>query len=114
MSMLSAQINELRKLADKLQEHGTFTGFGGTTNTDPLMLEAATAMRDAANSISTMHGDYERGVEQASAIYKEVIREYVAENARLRELIRDIVRATHPADRAMLIANAAEFMAEAE
>ena len=31
--------------------------------------------------------DYERGVEQASAVYKEVIREYVAENAKLRELI---------------------------
>ena len=31
--------------------------------------------------------DYERGVEQASAIYKEVIREYVAENAKLRELV---------------------------
>lgn len=29
--------------------------------------------------------DYECGVEQASAIYKEVIREYVAENAKLRE-----------------------------
>ena len=29
--------------------------------------------------------DFERGVEQASAIYKEVIREYVAENAKLRE-----------------------------
>ncbi len=32
--------------------------------------------------------DYERGVEQASAIYKEVIREYVSENAKLRELVR--------------------------
>lgn len=32
-----------------------------------------------------MSKDYERGVEQASAIYKEVIREYVAENAKLRE-----------------------------
>ena len=30
--------------------------------------------------------DYERGVEQASAIYKEVIQEYVAENAELRKL----------------------------
>ena len=28
--------------------------------------------------------DYERGVEQASAVYKEVIREYVSENAKLR------------------------------
>lgn len=34
--------------------------------------------------------DYERGVEQASAIYKEVIREYVAENAKLRELVQDM------------------------
>ena len=33
-----------------------------------------------------MSTDYERGVEQASAIYKEIIREYVAENAKLREL----------------------------
>lgn len=34
-----------------------------------------------------MSKDYERGVEQASAIYKEVIREYVAENAKLRKLV---------------------------
>ena len=34
--------------------------------------------------------DYERGVELASAVYKEVIREYVAENANLLELIRDM------------------------
>lgn len=33
--------------------------------------------------------DYQRGVEQASAVYKEVIREYVAENAKLRELCVD-------------------------
>lgn len=32
--------------------------------------------------------DYERGVEQASNIYREVIREYVAENAKLRELAK--------------------------
>ena len=31
--------------------------------------------------------DYERGVEQASNSYREVIREYVAENAKLRELV---------------------------
>ena len=35
--------------------------------------------------------DYERGVEQASAIYKEVIREYVAENAKLRESVRNLL-----------------------
>jgi len=36
--------------------------------------------------------DYERGVEQASSIYKEVIREYVAENAKLREACFDAHR----------------------
>ena len=38
--------------------------------------------------------DYERGVEQASNIYKEVIREYVAENTRLRELVKEFVANT--------------------
>ena len=32
--------------------------------------------------------DYERGVEQASSVYKEVIREYVVENAKLMKLVR--------------------------
>lgn len=32
--------------------------------------------------------DYERGVEQASAVYKEMIREYVEENNMLRERVR--------------------------
>ena len=34
--------------------------------------------------------DYERGIDQASAIYKEVIREYVAENSKLRELVKEL------------------------
>ena len=45
--------------------------------------------------------DYERGVEQASSIYKEVIREYVAENAKLRELadaVKEFVEDTHCED----------------
>ena len=41
--------------------------------------------------------DYERGVEQASAIYKEVIREYVAENTKLRELLQRTWDAFHDA-----------------
>ena len=32
-----------------------------------------------------------------------------AENAKLRELVRRLVYATHPADRATLVANAAEL-----
>ena len=33
--------------------------------------------------------DYERGVNQASAIYKEVIRDYAADNTRLRECLQE-------------------------
>ena len=45
--------------------------------------------------------DYERGVEQASAVYKEVIREYVAENEKLRkerdalDHLTDVLNATN-------------------
>ena len=37
--------------------------------------------------------DYERGVNQASFIYQEVIRDYVAENARLRECLQEFADA---------------------
>ena len=37
-----------------------------------------------------------------------------AENAKLRELVRGLVYATHPADRARLIADAAEFGIEVD
>ena len=32
---------------------------------------------------------FERGVQQATAVFTEIIREYVAENENLRELVRD-------------------------
>ncbi len=34
--------------------------------------------------------DYERGVQQATAIYAETIREYVIENEKLRKLVIDM------------------------
>lgn len=34
--------------------------------------------------------DYGRGVEQATAVYMQVLQEYVAENERLRELCADL------------------------
>lgn len=44
------------------------------------------------------------------------VRKYVAEteaeNSKLRELVRVLVYATHPADRARLIADAAELLCE--
>lgn len=47
--------------------------------------------------------DYERGVEQASAIYKEVIREYVTENAKLRELSSIMLKCIMANERKALI-----------
>lgn len=35
--------------------------------------------------------DYQRGVDQASAVYQEIIHEYVTENAKLRELVEDML-----------------------
>lgn len=45
--------------------------------------------------------DYERGVEQASAVYKEVIRGYVAENKKLRDYayaLEECKKSTHYCD----------------
>ena len=36
--------------------------------------------------------DYERGVEQATFLYKEVIREYVAENDKLLEACAELLK----------------------
>ena len=38
-----------------------------------------------------MSKEYERGIEQASAIYKEVIREYVVENVKLRKNLNELL-----------------------
>lgn len=43
----------------------------------------------------------------------ELLQEERAENAKLRELVRGLVYATHPADRARLIADATELGVEA-
>ena len=74
MSMLSAQCDELREMAGQLQEHGTFVGFGGTTNTDPLMHGAAIVMREAADTIWDL---------------RDMVHKERAEADRLRELVRD-------------------------
>lgn len=100
MSMLSAQCDELRKMADQLQEHGTFVGFGGTTNTDPLMHGAATAMREAADTIWELRDDLQRANEAVrDAEHDESrawdrVRKVEAEAERLREerdMYRDLV-----------------------
>ena len=75
MSMLSAQCDELREMADQLQEHGTFAGFGGTTNTDPLMLGAAIVMREAADTIWDL---------------RDMVHKERAEADRLRELVASV------------------------
>lgn len=112
MSMISAQIDELREKAEELRAHGTFTGFGGLTSTDPLMLKSATLMREAADTIWELRGmvHKERAeadrlreerdhwhVEQVHAYgnwedaHKRAI-ELEKQNAKLRELVASVWR----------------------
>lgn len=62
-----------------------------------------------------------RGGESAARWYSDKLRDahrierkLMNENAKLRELVRRLVYATHPADRATLIANAAELGIEVD
>lgn len=105
MSMLSAQCDELREMADQLQEHGTFVGFGGTTNTDPLMHGAAIVMREAADTIWELRDMVHKELAENDKL-REERREYQAtidslvnecddhktENAKLRKLVKRMHR----------------------
>lgn len=100
MSMISGQCDKLRELANKLLEHGAFVGFGGTVNTDPLMLDAGTAMIDAAELILELRDDLQRAnaavqeAEHDESMAWDRVRKAEAENAKLREerdMYRDLV-----------------------
>lgn len=101
--MISALIDKLREMADQLQEHGTFVGYGGTTNTDPLMHGAAIVMRDAADTIWQLRDDLQRAndavldAEHDESRAWDRVRKAEAENAKLRELVRDMWKGC-PAD----------------
>ena len=90
--MISALIDKLREMADQLQEHGTFVGFGGTTNTDPLMHGAAIVMRDAADTIWQLRDDLQRAndavldAEHDESRAWDRVRKAEAENAKLKAL----------------------------
>lgn len=55
--------------------------------------------------------DYEGGVEQAAVVYKEVIREYVAENDRLRERASELRSLAPDPDVPYLMPSTKEIMA---
>ena len=86
MSMLSAQCDKLRKTAELVEDHGRFVGFGGSISTDPLMVDAAKEMRDAADTIWQLRNDcveLRHDLEDANNQAEEVC----IENAKLRELV---------------------------
>ena len=106
MSMLSAQCDELREKAEELRAHGTFTGFGGLTSTDPLMLKSATLMRDAADTIWELRGMVHKERAEADRLREELEAvgtaaylygrdDLKAENEKLRELVRDYYMFEH-------------------
>ena len=107
MSMISGQCDKLRELANKLLEHGAFVGFGGTVNTDPLMLDAGTAMIDAAELILELRDDLQRAnaavqdAEHDESVAWDMVRKAEAENAKLKQELEAVgtavVRGLHMA-----------------
>ena len=85
MSMISGQIDRLRTAAQTYRKMGNHSA-------ENMLLEAA-------DTIWQLRDDLQRAN---------------ADNAKLRELVRNLIRATHPADRAELIANAAELGVEVD
>ena len=86
MSMLSAQCDKLRETAGLVEDHGRFVGFGGSISTDPLMVDAAKEMRDAADTIWQLRNDcveLRHDLEDANNQAEEVC----IENEKLRELV---------------------------
>lgn len=82
--MLMQGRDRLRKLADELRTHGTFVGFGGSENRDPLMHEAAEAMESAADTIWDLH-------KKLVAANAEVRNERV-ENNKMMDLVAQMYR----------------------
>lgn len=94
MSMLSAQCDELRTMAESVGLE---------------VPQAATLMMEAADTIWELRCKCAGMVDM-----RERARLAETENAKLRELVRGLVYATHPADRARLIADAAELGVEVD
>jgi len=84
MSMLSAQIDHLRELADALDGKYGHQGY-------------AIAMRDAADTIWQLRDDLQRAnaavqdAEHEESVAWDRVRKAEAENAKLRELMRDML-----------------------
>lgn len=124
--MISAQRDELRVMAESI---------------GLAMPQAATLMMDAADTIWELRDDLQRAndavrdAEHDESMAWDRVRKAEAENAKLRQqladvtesmgrveercaklrgLVRGLIYATHPADRARLIADAAELGVEVD
>ena len=96
MSMLSAQCDRLRKMAELVEGHGK-VGFGDLIITDPLMVDAAKELRDAADTIWSLRCDCvelreQLNITDESRHFADTrARELFAKNAKLRELCADML-----------------------
>ncbi len=103
MSMISAQIDELRKWADQLSERENEFGV--------VVRALVAALRDAADTIWQLRDDLQRANAENAKLRDENARlrsclsddadnarQIMAENAKLRELVRDYDRCTMHAD----------------
>ena len=107
MSMLSAQCDRLRKMAELVEGHGK-VGFGDLIITDPLMVDAAKEMRDAADTIwqlrndcVELRGQMDNAKHDLSVFSGRIAalagenRKLRDENEKLRELCENLNRAAH-------------------
>ena len=92
MSMLSAQCDKLRETAELVEGHGK-VGFGDLIITDPLMVDAAKELRDAADTIWRLRNDCVElrellNITDESRHFADTrARELFAKNEKLRELV---------------------------
>ena len=149
MSMLSSQVDALRKAAQSYRGLGKYEA-------EQMMLDAADTITELRGALSVASVDYRHLSEENAKLRDELAKwerlaagidlpeypitefkpkdlerenaklreqserlfdkalELATENARLRLLVRNLIRATHPADRAELIANAAELGIEVD
>ena len=104
MSMISAQIDELRKLAD---------GQAPYRDARAVMLEAADTIWELRDDLQRANAENAKLREERD-MYRDLVgmMDHPDVNSKLRELVRDMFYAVHPVDREKVLTNVAELVGE--
>lgn len=100
-------VSEKLRLVQGLHSHAEMFGFKWDDDSDWTWHDVACKIADEVDAENAKLRELVPELcEQNAALFRE--------NAKLRELARGLVYATHPADRARLIADAAELKVEVD